>query len=141
MISSRGTPDELKEMINAAHGMELRVLLNNVHSNTCKNVLDGTNEFDGPDHLYFHEGGKGRHELWDSCRFNYAILRYLLCNLRFYMDEYQFDGFRFDSVTSMMYTHHGMGADFSGGSMNILVILTILNLMLVCALRRVLRRD
>lgn len=31
------------------------------------------------------------------------------------MDEYQFDGFRFDGVTSMMYKHHGMGVGFSGG--------------------------
>jgi 1,4-alpha-glucan branching enzyme len=31
------------------------------------------------------------------------------------MDEYQFDGFRFDGVTSMLYLHHGIGAGFSGG--------------------------
>ena len=61
--------------------------------------------FDGTDHLYFHEGGKGRHELWDSRLFNYGhheVLRFLLSNLRFYMDVYMFDGFRFDGVTSMM---------------------------------------
>lgn len=50
--------------------------------------------------------------------FNYGhheVLRFLLSNLRFYMDEYMFDGFRFDGVTSMMYTHHGIGTGFSGG--------------------------
>ncbi|SJL02291.1 probable 1,4-alpha-glucan-branching enzyme [Armillaria ostoyae] len=118
-ISSRcGTPEELKELIDTAHGMGLTVLLDIVHSHACKNVLDGINEFDGTDHLYFHEGGKGRHELWDSRLFNYGnheVLRFLLSNLRFYMEEYQFDGFRFDGVTSMMYTHHGIGAGFSGG--------------------------
>jgi hypothetical protein len=74
--------------------------------------------FDGTDHLYFHEGARGRHELWDSRLFNYGsheVLRFLLSNLRYYMDVYMFDGFRFDGVTSMMYTHHGMGTGFSGG--------------------------
>lgn len=117
--SSRyGTPEELKELIDVAHSMGLTVLLDIVHSHACKNVLDGLNEFDGSDHLYFHEGGKGRHDLWDSRLFNYTsheVLRFLLSNLRFYMEEYQFDGFRFDGVTSMMYIHHGIGTGFSGG--------------------------
>ncbi len=117
--SSRyGTPEELKELVDTAHGMGLTVLLDIVHSHACKNVLDGINEFDGTDHLYFHEGARGRHELWDSRLFNYGhheVLRFLLSNLRFWVDEYQFDGFRFDGVTSMMYHHHGIGAGFSGG--------------------------
>ncbi|KAK7054189.1 1,4-alpha-glucan branching enzyme [Favolaschia claudopus] len=117
--SSRyGPPEDLKELIDTAHGMGLTVLLDIVHSHACKNVLDGLNEFDGTDHHYFHEGAKGRHELWDSRLFNYGsheVLRFLLSNLRFYMEEYQFDGFRFDGVTSMMYVHHGIGTGFSGG--------------------------
>ncbi|KAI0832593.1 glycoside hydrolase [Trametes gibbosa] len=117
--SSRyGTPEELKELIDTAHGMGITVLLDMVHSHACKNVLDGINLFDGSDHLYFHEGARGRHELWDSRLFNYAnheVLRFLMSNLRFWMEEYQFDGFRFDGVTSMMYHHHGIGAGFSGG--------------------------
>ncbi|KAI9785487.1 MAG: alpha-1,4-glucan branching enzyme [Geoglossum umbratile] len=117
--SSRyGTPDDLKELVDAAHGMGITVLLDVVHSHACKNVLDGLNLFDGTDHLYFHEGEKGRHELWDSRLFNYGnheVLRFLLSNLRFWTDEYQFDGFRFDGVTSILYTHHGIGTGFSGG--------------------------
>ncbi|KAF8450618.1 glycoside hydrolase family 13 protein [Boletus edulis BED1] len=117
--SSRfGTPEELRELIDTAHGMGIIVLLDVVHSHASKNVLDGLNAFDGTDHLYFHEGSKGRHELWDSRLFNYGsheVLRFLLSNLRFYMEEYQFDGFRFDGVTSMMYLHHGIGTGFSGG--------------------------
>lgn len=94
------------------------MLLDIVHSHACKNVLDGINLFDGTDHLYFHEGGKGRHELWDSRLFNYGnyeVLRFLLSNLRWWIEEYHFDGFRFDGVTSMMYVHHGIGTGFSGG--------------------------
>lgn len=65
--SSRyGTPDDLKELIDTAHGLGLVVLLDVVHSHACKNVLDGLNQFDGTDHMYFHEGTRGRHELWDS---------------------------------------------------------------------------
>ena len=116
--SSRyGTPEELKELVDTAHEMGLRVLLDVVHSHACKNVLDGLNLFDGSDHLYFHGGGKGRHDLWDSRLFNYGsheVLRFLLSNLRYYVEEYQFDGFRFDGVTSMMYKHHGIGTGFSG---------------------------
>ena len=113
-----GTPEELMELIDTAHGLGITVLLDVVHSHACKNVLDGLNMFDGSDHCYFHEGAKGRHELWDSRLFNYGnheVLRFLLSNLRFWMDEYKFDGFRFDGVTSMMYTHHGIGTGFSGG--------------------------
>ncbi|KAL0067646.1 alpha-1,4-glucan branching enzyme [Marasmius tenuissimus] len=117
--SSRyGPPEDLKELIDTAHGMGITVLLDIVHSHACKNVLDGLNEFDGTDHLYFHEGGKGRHSLWDSRLFNYGsheVMRFLMSNLRFWMEEYQFDGFRFDGVTSMMYLHHGIGTGFSGG--------------------------
>ncbi|KAI5854536.1 glycoside hydrolase superfamily [Durotheca rogersii] len=117
--SSRyGTPEDLKELIDTAHGLGLVVLLDVVHSHASKNVLDGLNEFDGTDHLYFHGGGRGRHDLWDSRLFNYGhheVMRFLLSNLRFWMDEYQFDGFRFDGVTSMLYTHHGIGTGFSGG--------------------------
>ncbi|KAF8426646.1 alpha-glucan branching enzyme [Tirmania nivea] len=118
-VSSRyGTPEDLMELIDTAHGMGITVLLDIVHSHACKNVLDGINMFDGSDHLYFHEGGKGRHDLWDSRLFNYGhheVLRFLLSNLRYYMDVYQFDGFRFDGVTSILYTHHGIGTGFSGG--------------------------
>ncbi|KAL1913702.1 alpha-1,4-glucan branching enzyme [Sporothrix stenoceras] len=117
--SSRyGPPEDLKELIDTAHGMGITVLLDVVHSHASKNVLDGINEFDGTDHQYFHEGAKGRHELWDSRLFNYGhheVLRFLLSNLRFWMDEYGFDGFRFDGVTSMLYLHHGIGTGFSGG--------------------------
>jgi len=117
--SSRyGLPDDLKELIDTAHGMGITILLDVVHSHASKNCLDGLNMFDNSDHLYFHEGQKGRHELWDSRLFNYGsheVLRFLLSNLRFWIEEYQFDGFRFDGVTSMLYQHHGIGTGFSGG--------------------------
>lgn len=117
--SSRyGDPEELKELIDTAHSMGIQVLLDLVHSHASKNILDGLNEFDGSEHLYFHAGVKGRHELWDSRLFNYGsyeVQRFLLSNLRYWMEEFHFDGFRFDGVTSMLYQHHGIGTGFSGG--------------------------
>lgn len=111
--SSRfGTPEELKQLIDVAHEKGLYVLLDVVHSHASKNVLDGLNMFDGTDACYFHSGPRGSHPLWDSRLFNYSeyeVLRFLLSNLRFYMDEYQFDGFRFDGVTSMLYHSRGVG--------------------------------
>ncbi|KAI5965404.1 GLC3 [Candida pseudojiufengensis] len=117
-ISSRyGTPEELKELIDTAHGLGIRVLLDVVHSHSSKNVDDGLNMFNGTDHYLFHGGTKGQHELWDSRLFNYSnyeTLRFLLSNLKFFVDVYKFDGFRFDGVTSMLYKHHGLSFGFSG---------------------------
>lgn len=117
-ISSRfGTPEDLQRLIDTAHGLGLRVLLDVVHSHASKNVEDGLNMFDGTDYCYFHSGGKGSHDQWDSRLFNYGnyeTLRFLLSNLKYYLDVFKFDGFRFDGVTSMLYLHHGIGAGFSG---------------------------
>ncbi|THD27033.1 1 4-alpha-glucan branching enzyme variant [Fasciola hepatica] len=116
--SSRyGTPDELKAMIDEAHRLGITVLLDVVHSHASKNTNDGLNQFDGTDACYFHDRGRGVHELWDSRLFNYTeleVLRFLLSNLRWWIDEYGFDGFRFDGVMSMLYHHHGLMTSFSG---------------------------
>ncbi|EGF78676.1 hypothetical protein BATDEDRAFT_26554 [Batrachochytrium dendrobatidis JAM81] len=112
-----GSPEDLMELIDTAHSLGIIVLLDVVHSHASDNILDGINQFDGTDHHYFHEGSRGRHELWGSRLFNYGhheVLRFLLSNLRYWMDNYKFDGFRFDGVTSMLYLHHGIGTGFSG---------------------------
>ncbi|GMY25141.1 1,4-alpha-glucan-branching enzyme 2-2, chloroplastic/amyloplastic-like isoform X2 [Fagus crenata] len=116
--SSRcGTPDDLKSLIDKAHELGLLVLMDIVHSHVSNNVLDGLNMFDGTDSHYFHSGARGYHWMWDSRLFNYGsweVLRFLLSNARWWLEEYRFDGFRFDGVTSMMYTHHGLQVAFSG---------------------------
>ncbi|GAB1608398.1 1,4-alpha-glucan-branching enzyme-like [Argonauta hians] len=116
--SSRyGTPEELKQLIDMAHSQGVAVLLDVVHSHASKNTEDGLNGFDGTASCYFHEGSRGYHELWDSRLFNYSqyeVLRFLLSNLRWWIEEYRFDGFRFDGVTSMLYHSHGIGHGFSG---------------------------
>ncbi|EIM76479.1 1,4-alpha-glucan-branching protein [Nitritalea halalkaliphila LW7] len=114
--SSRfGTPEELKALIDDAHALGIAVILDVVHSHAVKNVYEGLNEFDGTPDQYFHPGDRGYHEGWDSKLFQYGkweVLQFLLSNLRFWMEEYRFDGFRFDGVTSMLYEHHGH-TDFS----------------------------
>ena len=115
-VSSRfGTPEGLKHLIDTAHGMGIRVLLDIVHSHAVKNTHEGLNRFDGTDHQYFHAGPRGHHALWDSMLFDYSkyeVVRFLLSNCRFWIDEFQFDGFRFDGVTSMLYLDHGNGSGF-----------------------------
>lgn len=105
------------ELVDKAHELGLVVFLDLIHSHACNNVLDGLNEFDSTDHHYFHAGSKGKHSLWDSRLFNYGhdeVLRFLLSNIRYWLEEYHLDGFRFDGVTSMMYKHHGIAYGFSG---------------------------
>ncbi len=119
--SSRfGTPEELKSLVDAAHGMGIRVIMDIVHSHTVKNIYEGLNEFDGTNYQYFHGGDRGNHDVWDSKLFNYGkteVQLFLLSNLRYWLEEYHFDGFRFDGVTSMMYLHHGIGVDFGNRDM------------------------
>lgn len=108
--SRSGTPEELKEMINAAHEMGIAVIMDIVHSHTIKNLNEGLNEFDGTDHHYTHSGARGNHPAWDSKLFDYGkteVLQFLLSNLKYWLKEYHFDGFRFDGITSMLYFHHG----------------------------------
>lgn len=115
-----GEPEDLKYLINKAHGMGLRVLLDVVHSHACPNEGEGLNKQDGTDGQYFLSGGEGWHPAWGTRLFNYRryeVLHYLLSNLKFWMEEYHFDGFRFDGVTSMIYKDHGLGSAFTGYDM------------------------
>ena len=114
--SSRfGMPEDLKELINTAHSMGIAVLLDVVHSHACKNTREGINEFDGTAYQFFHDGGQGEHSAWGTKCFDYGkpeVIHFLLSNLKYWMEEYHFDGFRFDGVTSMLYKDHGLGTSF-----------------------------
>jgi 1,4-alpha-glucan branching enzyme len=114
--SSRfGTPDDLKELIDCAHGYGLRVIMDLVHSHSVKNINEGLGLFDGSADQYFHAGERRNHRAWDSLCFDYskdAVIHFLLSNCRFWLEEYKFDGFRFDGVTSMIYYDHGLEKNF-----------------------------
>ena len=105
-----GTPEDLKYLVNQSHEMGIAVIMDIVHSHSVKNIAEGLNEFDGTDHQYFHLGKRGYHVGWDSKLFDYGkweVKKFLLSNVRFWLEEYHFDGYRFDGVTSMLYLHHG----------------------------------
>ena len=117
-ISSRsGTPDDFKYLVNKAHSMGLKIIVDIVHSHASNNTADGVKDFDGTDHCFSHGGERGYHSGWDSMLFDYSkyeVKRFLLSNLAWFIDEYKVDGFRFDAVTSILYNHHGIGVSFSG---------------------------
>jgi 1,4-alpha-glucan branching enzyme len=116
-VSSRfGTPDELKQLIDEAHSMDIAVIMDLVHSHSVKNELEGLGNFDGTPYQYFHAGFRREHVAWDSLCFNYGkneVIHFLLSNCKFWLEEYHFDGFRFDGVTSMLYYDHGLSRNFT----------------------------
>jgi len=110
----------LKALIDEAHQLGIAVILDVVHSHAVKNELEGLAKFDGTSTQFFHEGERGDHPIWDSKCFNYGkneVIAFLLSNLKYWLDEFRFDGFRFDGVTSMIYWHHGIGTAFTNYSM------------------------
>ncbi|MBN1159171.1 MAG: alpha amylase C-terminal domain-containing protein [Bacteroidales bacterium] len=120
-VSSRfGTPEELKMLVDCAHGMDIAVIMDIVHSHAVKNELEGLGNFDGTTYQYFHTGARREHVAWDSLCFNYGkneVLHFLLSNCKFWLEEYHFDGFRFDGVTSMLYYDHGLSRNFTSYEM------------------------
>ncbi len=120
-VSSRfGTPDELKALIDEAHGHGIAVIMDVIHSHAVKNELEGLGMYAGDPGQFFHTGGRREHVAWDSLCYDYGkneVLHFLLSNIHFWLEEYRFDGFRFDGVTSMMYYDHGLGRDFSSYEM------------------------
>lgn len=114
-----GENNDLKSLINKAHEMGLNVIMDLVHSHSVKNTAEGINEFDGTDYQFFHSGDEGNHPDWDSKLFDYGkpeVIHYLLSNIKYWLEEYHFDGFRFDGVTSMIYKNHGRGENFDNYS-------------------------
>ena len=116
-VSSRfGTPDELKALIDTAHGMGIRVIMDIVHSHAVNNEVEGLSRFDGSYDQYFYPGNRGFHSLWGSRCFDYGkheVLNFLLSNCKYWLEEFHFDGYRFDGITSMLYWDHGLDKDFT----------------------------
>ena len=115
-LSSRfGTPDELKQLIDEAHQNGIAVIMDIVHSHAVKNEVEGLGNFAGDPNQYFYPGERHEHPAWDSLCFDYGkneVLHFLLSNCRYWLEEFKFDGFRFDGVTSMLYYSHGLGEAF-----------------------------
>ncbi|MCH5176781.1 MAG: alpha amylase C-terminal domain-containing protein [Prevotellaceae bacterium] len=116
--SSRfGTPEELKELVDAAHSQGIAVIMDIVHSHAVKNEMEGLGNFAGDPCQYFMQGDRHEHPAWDSLCFDYGkneVLHFLLSNCKYWLEEFHFDGYRFDGVTSMLYYSHGLGEAFGG---------------------------
>ncbi len=140
--SSRfGTPDDLRRLIDTAHQLGLAVIMDIVHSHAVKNEAEGLALIDGDPNLYFYSGDRHTHPAWDSLLFDYGkdyVLNFLLSNCKYWLDEFRFDGFRFDGVTSMLYIDHGLGKAFSSyddyyngnQDTNAIVYLTLANILI-----------
>lgn len=115
--SSRfGTPEELKALIDAAHQMGISVVMDIVHSHAVKNEVEGLGNLAGDPNQYFYPGDRHEHPAWDSLCFDYGkddVIHFLLSNCKYWLEEFHFDGFRFDGVTSMLYYSHGLGEAFT----------------------------
>jgi 1,4-alpha-glucan branching enzyme len=116
--SSRfGTPDDLRTLIDEAHKMGISVIMDLVQSHAVKNEAEGLGRYDGTQYQFFHENARGEHPAWDSYCFDYGkneVIHFLLSNIRYWLEEFRFDGFRFDGVTSMLYLDHGLEKAFMG---------------------------
>lgn len=116
--SSRfGTPEELKLLIDTAHQKGISVIMDIVHSHAVKNEAEGLGNLAGDPNQYFYQGERHTHPAWDSLCFDYGkdeVIHFLLSNCKYWLEEYHFDGFRFDGVTSMLYYSHGLGEAFCG---------------------------
>ncbi len=113
--SGFGTPEDLKALIDEAHKYDIRVIMDLVHSHAVKNEIEGISKYDGTEYQFFHKGDRGYHDAWDSRCFDYSkneVLHFLLSNCKFWIDEYNFDGFRYDGITSMLYLNHGLETNF-----------------------------
>ncbi len=111
-----GTPEELKALIDEAHSLGIKVIMDLVHSHAVKNEVEGLARYDGTRTLFFHEGQRGEHPEWDSLCFDYGrnnVIHFLLSNCKYWLEEFRFDGFRFDGVSSMIYYNHGIGETFT----------------------------
>ncbi len=116
-LSSRfGTPDEFKSLVDATHRVGIKVIIDIVHSHAVSNEVEGLSRFDGTLTQFFHDGERGVHRLWGSRCFDYSkpmVVKFLLSNCRYWIEQYRVDGFRFDGITSMLYKDHGIGRAFT----------------------------
>ena len=140
--SSRfGTPEELKALIDQAHKDGIAVIMDIVHSHAVKNEVEGLGNLAGDPNQYFYPGDRHEHPAWDSLCFDYGkdeVIHFLLSNCKYWLEEFHFDGFRFDGVTSMLYYSHGLGeafcnyGDYFNGHQddNAICYLTLANLLI-----------
>ena len=100
-----GPPHEFRDLVDAAHGAGLGVLMDWVPGHFPSDA-HGLAKFDGT-HLYEHADPKeGFHQDWNTLIYNYGraeVANYLTSNALYWLEEYHIDGLRVDAVASMLY--------------------------------------
>lgn len=100
-----GPPHEFRDLIDAAHGKGIGVILDWVPGHFPTDA-HGLGQFDGTA-LYEHADPKeGFHQDWSTLIFNYGraeVKNYLVANALYWLEEYHLDGLRVDAVASMLY--------------------------------------
>ena len=109
--SSRfGDINSCKAMIDTAHKLGLQVILDITHAHSCANTEQGLCNYDSTAYFFTDQMNQ-----WGTPTFDFSkemTRRFLLSNLRYWMEEFQFDGFRFDAVGNMLYKDFGRDDTF-----------------------------
>jgi 1,4-alpha-glucan branching enzyme len=111
--SALGGPDAFKRFVKAAHQRGIAVLVDVVHNHYGPSDLalwqfDGWSQ-DGKGGIYFYNDSKSS-TMWGETRPDYGrseVRDYIRDNIRMLLDECRVDGFRWDSVFSILYAHGG----------------------------------
>ncbi|ROU00373.1 1,4-alpha-glucan branching protein GlgB [Histidinibacterium lentulum] len=100
-----GPPHEFRDLVQAAHGAGLGVILDWVPGHFPTDA-HGLGRFDGTA-LYEHaDPREGFHRDWNTLIYNYGrreVANFLVANALYWLDEYHVDGLRVDAVASMLY--------------------------------------
>lgn len=111
--SSRfGSPDELRQLIDAFHQADIGVILDWVPAHFPQDSW-ALARFDGTA-LFEHEDPRmGFHQDWGTHIFNFGrneVKTFLLSSAHYWLSEFHFDGLRVDAVASMLYLDYSRKA-------------------------------
>ena len=103
--SRYGKPDELKYLVDQCHQAGIGVILDWVPLHFCKDA-HGLYQFDGSWlYEYPHENDRENRQ-WGTANFDLGkgVTRsFLLSNLKYWLEEFHFDGIRVDALSYLLY--------------------------------------